>query len=325
MEVLIAGGAGFIGSHLARRLAGEGHRVFVMDNFSTAPSGNLQLLQKFENIQILRHDITLPIQDQWENLDAILDMACPASPVDFGPKAVDILRVCSQGVFNLLELTRKHQSRFLQASTSECYGDPMVHPQPETYWGNVNPVGERSCYDEGKRFAEALVMSYHRKYNLRTRIARIFNTYGPDMRLDDGRVLPNFISQGLLGKPLTVYGDGSQTRSFCYVDDLVEGLLRLLHSDYPGPVNIGNPTEIPVLQLAKEVIELTGNKSTIDYRPLPKDDPKVRRPDITLAQTLLQWSPKIDRITGIKATVPYFKEIMNIDQRENPGNLNLSH
>jgi dTDP-glucose 4,6-dehydratase len=185
-----------------------------------------------------------------------------------------------------------------------------VNPQPETYWGNVNPIGDRSCYDEGKRFAEALVMAYHRKYNLRTHIARIFNTYGPDMRLDDGRVLPNFISQGLQGKPLTVYGDGSQTRSFCYVDDLVEGLLLLLESDYPKPVNIGNPVEIPVLQLAKEVIDLTGNKSVIDYRPLPKDDPKVRQPDITLAKSLLKWSPQVDRITGIKATVPYFKKIL---------------
>ncbi len=313
MEILIAGGAGFIGSHLARQFARQGHRVFVMDNFLTAPEGNIQLLQQFSNIRIIRHDIIQPIQDQWENLDVVLDMACPASPVDFGPKAVEILRVCSQGVYNLLELSRKHQSRFLLASTSECYGDPLVNPQPETYWGNVNPIGERSCYDEGKRFAEALVTAYHRKFNLPVRIARIFNTYGPDMRLDDGRVLPNFISQALLGKPLTVYGEGSQTRSFCYVDDLVEGLESLLKSDYAGPVNIGNPSEIPVLQLAKEVIELTKSKSTIDYRPLPKDDPKVRRPDITLAKKLLNWSPKTDRIAGINATIPYFRKILGMN------------
>jgi dTDP-glucose 4,6-dehydratase len=310
MEVLIAGGAGFIGSHLARRFASKGHQVYVIDNFSTAPVWNLSLLQSFSNIQVIKHDITEPITDQWENLDVVMDMACPASPVDFGPRAIDILRVCSLGVMNLLEITRRHQARFLQASTSECYGDPLVNPQPETYWGNVNPIGDRSCYDEGKRFAEALVMAYHRKYNLRTHIARIFNTYGPDMRLDDGRVLPNFISQGLQGKPLTVYGDGMQTRSFCYVDDLVDGLLLLLESDYPKPVNIGNPVEIPVLQLAKEVIELTENKSEIDYRPLPKDDPKVRQPDITLAKSILKWSPQVDRITGIKATVPYFKKIL---------------
>jgi dTDP-glucose 4,6-dehydratase len=312
MEILIAGGAGFIGSHLARRLARQGARVFVMDNFSTAPEGNLPLLQEFSNIQIIRHDITQPIRDQWENLDAVLDMACPASPVDFGPRAVDILRVCSEGVFNLLELSRRHQARFLLASTSECYGDPLVNPQPETYWGNVNPIGVRSCYDEGKRFAEALCTAYYRNYQLPTRIARIFNTYGPDMRLDDGRVLPNFIAQALLGKPLTVYGDGCQTRSFCYVEDLVAGLLLLLESDYSAPVNLGNPEEIPVRQLAREVIEVTGSQSRIDFHPLPQDDPKVRRPDITLAKNLLNWSPAVDRMAGIKATVPYFRKLLGI-------------
>jgi len=312
MNVIVAGGAGFIGSHLSRRLAGDGHQVYVLDNFLTAPEGNLALLQQYSNIEIIRQDVTLPIQDQWETVDAILDMACPASPVDFGPRAIEILRVCSQGVYILLELARKYRARFLQASTSECYGDPLVNPQPETYWGNVNPIGARSCYDEGKRYAEALVMAYHRKYGLATRIVRIFNTYGPDMRLDHGRVLPNFISQALQGQPLTGYGDGSQTRSFCYVDDLVEGILRLLNSDYAEPVNIGNPVEIPVKQLAEEVIELTGSTSKIDYRPLPKDDPKVRQPDITLAKKILNWSPKTDRISGIKTTIPYFRRILGL-------------
>jgi dTDP-glucose 4,6-dehydratase len=312
MNVIIAGGAGFIGSHLSRRLAREGHQVYVLDNFATAPEGNLKLLREFPTIEVIRHDITQPLYDSWESIDAILDMACPASPVDFGPRAIDILRVCSQGVFNLLELARKYRAKFLQASTSECYGDPLVNPQPETYWGNVNPIGARSCYDEGKRFAEAMVTAYNRKYGLATRIVRIFNTYGPDMRLDDGRVLPNFIAQALLGEPLTVYDDGSQTRSFCYVDDLVEGILRLLNSDQPGPVNIGNPDEIPVSQLAREVIELTGSRSQIEYRPLPKDDPKVRQPDITLARKVLNWSPRTDRISGIKATIPYFRRIMGL-------------
>lgn len=311
MEMIVAGGAGFIGSHLSRRLAGEGHRVYVLDSFVTAPKGNVQRLESIPNIEVIRHDITEPIPDRWTTVDAILDMACPASPVDFGPRSIEILRVCSVGVMNLLELARKHGAIFLQASTSECYGDPLVNPQPETYWGNVNPIGARSCYDEGKRFAEATVMAYHHRYRLRTRIARIFNTYGPDMRLDDGRVLPNFISQALLGKPLSVYGDGRQTRSFCYVDDLVEGILRLLASDCPEPVNLGNPVEIPVLQLAREVIELTDSTSRIEYLPLPKDDPKVRQPDITRARKLLNWEPKVDRIQGIRATIPYFRKILS--------------
>jgi len=310
MNVVIAGGAGFIGSHLARRFAREGHNVFVLDNFCTSPEGNVELLRKYPNIEVIRHDVTEPIPNQWESVDVIIDMACPASPVDFGPKAIEILRVCSQGITNLLELARKHGARFLQASTSECYGDPKVHPQPESYWGNVNPIGVRSCYDEGKRFAEAMVMAYHRKYDLPTRIVRIFNTYGPDMQLEDGRVLPNFISQALAGKPLTVYGDGSQTRSFCYVDDLVEGIIRLLDTDYSEPVNIGNPDEVPVKQLAQEVIELTQSSSRIEYLPLPQDDPKVRRPDISLARKLLQWSPRMDRISGVKATIAYFKRLL---------------
>jgi len=311
MNVIVAGGAGFIGSHLSRRLANEGHRVVVLDNFLTAPKWNADLLRQFKNIEIIEQDITQPIANRWTKIDEIYDLACPASPVDFGPKAIDILRVCSLGLMNLLELARTHQAAVFQASTSECYGDPLVNPQPETYWGNVNPIGARSCYDEGKRFAEAAAMAYHRKYGLKIRIGRIFNTYGPDMRLDDGRVLPNFIGQALTGQPLTVYGDGRQTRSFCYVDDLVEGILRLVRGDYIGPVNLGNPEEIPVLQLAREVLEITGSSCPIDFKPLPGDDPKVRQPDITLAKKLLNWQPQVDRITGIKKTVPYFREKMS--------------
>jgi len=312
MKIIVAGGAGFIGSHLARRLARDGHTVVVLDNLLTGSPKNVELLCQFQNIEFVRHDITEPIPDRWGKIDAIMDLACPASPVDFGPKALDILRVCSYGIFNLLDFAKLHNARFLQASTSECYGDPLVNPQPESYWGNVNPIGARSCYDEGKRFAEALAMAHHRTHGTAVRIARIFNTYGPDMRLDDGRVLPNFIAQALLGHPISVYGDGSQTRSFCYVDDLVEGLIRLLNSDYVGPVNLGNPVEIPVLQLAREVIELTGSSSKIEFLPLPNDDPKVRRPDITLAKKILNWQPTVDRISGIKATIPYFRKILGL-------------
>jgi dTDP-glucose 4,6-dehydratase len=312
MKILVAGGAGFIGSHLARRLAHDGHDVVVVDNLLTGSSRNVELLCDFPNIKFIRHDITEPLNYDFDRLDAIMDLACPASPVDFAPKAIEILRVCSVGIQNLLELTKKYNAVFLQSSTSECYGDPLVNPQPETYWGNVNPIGARSCYDEGKRFAEALTMAYHRKYNLRTRIARIFNTYGPDMRLDDGRVLPNFVCQALKNLPISVYGDGSQTRSFCYVDDMVEGLIRLSQSDYAEPVNIGNPQEIPVKQLAEEVIRLTDSDSRIDFLPLPKDDPKLRQPDITRARKILNWQPKVDRISGIEKTIPYFRKMLGL-------------
>jgi len=306
-HVLVAGGAGFIGSHLARRCARQGHQVTVVDNLITAPKWNLDLLIPCDNIRFIEHDICRPIHDQLDSLDIVFNLACPASPIDFGPKAIDILRVCSEGVFNLLELSRRHNCTFVQASTSECYGDPLTNPQPESYWGNVNPTGPRSCYDEGKRFAEAAITAYRRRFDLSTRIARIFNTYGPDMRLDDGRVLPNFICQALKGEPLTVYGDGRQTRSFCYVDDLVDGLVRLGECDYHDPVNLGNPDEITVLQLAEEVIKLTGSNSEIEFRPLPSDDPKVRCPDITLARRLLNWQPGTDRISGIRATIEYFQ------------------
>jgi dTDP-glucose 4,6-dehydratase len=307
LRLVIAGGAGFIGSHLSRRYARDGHQVIVIDNLISAPLWNIDLLNAYENIRFIKHDVCQPIDVDLGPIDAVINLACPASPVDFGPKVIEILRVCSDGVFNLLELARRNTCRFLQASTSECYGDPEVTPQPESYWGHVNPIGVRSCYDEGKRFAEAAVMAYHRKYGLATRIARIFNTYGPDMRLDDGRVLSNFICQAMKGEPLTIYGDGGQTRSFCYVDDLVEGLVRLLECDYSLPVNLGNPEERTIRQLADEVVRLTSSSSKIAFHPLPSDDPKRRRPDIDLARKLLNWQPQTDRMRGIRATVDYFR------------------
>jgi len=308
MRILIAGGAGFIGSHLTRRYARDGHHVIVVDNLVTAPSWNLSLLHRYDTIEFVKHDICEPLPFDVGPLDAVIDMACPASPVDFEPLSLEILRVCSAGVGNLLELARANGCPFLHASTSECYGDPQVHPQPESYWGHVNPIGPRSCYDEGKRFAEALVVNSHRRHGVPTHLARIFNTYGPDMRLSDGRVMPSFITQALRNEPVTPYGDGSQTRSFCYVDDLVEGLVRLLESDYVYPVNLGNPDEVTIRQLAEEIIDITGSTSRIAYRPLPQDDPKVRRPDIGLARELLNWSPRTDRIEGLKATVDYFRQ-----------------
>ncbi len=307
MRILLAGGAGFIGINLTKRLVKNGHEIIVIDNLATGLTENVEILQQL-GVMFIKHDICNVITQDMGKIDAIFNLACPASPIDFGPRAIDILAVCSKGLFNLLELARKHNANFLQASTSECYGDPTVNPQPETYWGNVNPIGLRSCYDEGKRFAEALTMAYHRKYGIQTHLARIFNTYGPNMRSDDGRVLPNFITQAFEDKPLTVYGDGTQTRSFCYVDDLVDGLIRLMNSDYAKPVNIGNPDEITILQLAKEVIELTNSNSEIKFLPLPDDDPKIRRPDIALARKILNWHPTTDRITGIKKTIKYFKE-----------------
>jgi len=306
-HVLIAGGAGFIGSHLSRRYARQVERVTVVDNLCTAPRWNLDYLAESPNITFIEHDICRPLPAGIGPVDAVLNLASPASPEDFKRLSRQILAVASLGVFNLLELAERSRCVFLQASTSECYGDPLVSPQPETYWGNVNPIGVRSCYDEGKRFAEAAVSEHHRRTGLPVRIARIFNTYGPNMRLDDGRVLPNFICQALAGKPLTVYGQGTQTRSFCYVDDLVEGLTRLVETDYHQPVNLGNPEEITVLQFAREVLEATGSRSPIEHRELPPDDPKIRRPDITLAKRLLNWAPATSRMEGIRKTVAYFR------------------
>ncbi len=309
MQVLIAGGAGFIGVHLATRLLGQGWQVTVIDNLCTAGQSSGQHLAELPNCSLIKQDICEPLQFS-EKFDLIMNLACPASPVDFKTKSLEILQVCSRGVRNLLDLAAKNDAVFLQASTSECYGDPLISPQNEQYWGNVNPVRPRSVYDEGKRFAEALTMAYHRRHKVPVRIARIFNTYGPNMRADDGRVVSNFIIQALLNQPLTVYGNGKQTRSFCYVDDMVEGLNQLAQADCPDPVNLGNPTEMTILQLAQQVIDLAGSSSQIQYQPLPQDDPKRRCPDITKARKLLGWEPKVDRPEGIAQTIEYFRSTL---------------
>ncbi|HUW84800.1 MAG TPA: UDP-glucuronic acid decarboxylase family protein [Phycisphaerae bacterium] len=306
MRIIVTGAAGLIGYHLCRRLLDEPHQVIGIDNFSTGQRSNTEQLGHAGGFHLLEHDICQPVCLDGP-VDLIYNLACPPSPVDFASRPLEILRTCSDGVRQMLELACDKQAVFLQASTSECYGDPLVTPQPETYWGNVNPIGPRSCYDEGKRFAEALTMSYHRQRGLATRIVRIFNTYGPRMRADDGRALPTFINQALRGEPLTVFGDGSQTRSFCYVDDLVDGIVRLAQSDVVEPVNIGSQEEVTIGEVAREVIELTCSQSTIEYRPLPQDDPKVRRPDNTRARQLLGWQPVTDRRMGFARTIEHFR------------------
>src|SRR5436190_17214216 len=286
MRTLITGGAGFIGSHLCERFLAEGHDVLCLDNFITGNPVNIQHLQTNPRFKLLRHNISNHVEIDG-SIDNILHFASPASPVDYLRHPIPTLKVGSLGTHNTLGLAKAKKARFLLASTSEVYGDPAIHPQREDYWGNVNPIGVRGCYDEAKRFAEAMTMAYHRYHGVDTHIVRIFNTYGERMRLDDGRVVPNLMGQALRGEPLTVYGDGSQTRSFCYVADLVEGIYRLLHADFHEPVNLGNPDEVTVLEFAKEIIALTGTKSEIAYKPLPADDPKVRKPDITRAQRVL--------------------------------------
>jgi dTDP-glucose 4,6-dehydratase len=310
MRVLVTGAAGFVGFHLCQRLLDDGCTVLAVDNLSSGQHQNAEDLRG-QGCRFLPHDICQPIPIE-DPIDQIYNMACPASPDDFARLAIPILRTCGEGTYHLLELARAKGARFLQASTSECYGDPNPEEVPlkETYCGNVSTIGPRAVYDEGKRFAEAMVMAYHRQHGVATRIARIFNTYGPRMRADDGRALPNFINQALRGQPLTVYGDGLQTRSFCYISDLVEGLVRLMASEFVEPVNLGNPEEIPVEQLAGEVIELVGGPSEIAYKPLPTDDPQRRQPDITRARGVLGWSPKVARADGIRQTIEYFRSLM---------------
>lgn len=307
-RILITGGAGFLGSHLCDRFIKEGFHVIAMDNLITGDLRNIEHLFKLENFEFYHHDVSKFIHVPG-HLDYILHFASPASPIDYLKIPIQTLKVGSLGTHNCLGLAKEKNARILVASTSEIYGDPLVHPQTEDYWGNVNPVGPRGVYDEAKRFQEAMTMAYHTFHGLETRIIRIFNTYGPRMRLNDGRALPAFIGQALRGEDLTVFGDGSQTRSFCYVDDLVEGIYRLLMSDYAQPVNIGNPDEISLKDFAEEVLKLTGSSVKIVYKPLPKDDPKQRKPDITRAKEILGWEPKVGRAEGLKKTYEYFKAL----------------
>jgi dTDP-glucose 4,6-dehydratase len=308
-RVLISGGAGFIGSHLCERFLGEGDDVICMDNFLTGSPDNVAHLFAERRFTFIQQDVTNYIYVKGP-LDAILHFASPASPVDYLELPIQTLKVGSLGTHKALGLAKEKNARFLLASTSEVYGDPLVHPQKEDYWGNVNPIGPRGVYDEAKRFAEAITMAYHRTHGVQTRIVRIFNTHGPRMRLNDGRVVPNFIAQALRGEPLTVYGDGSQTRSFCYVSDLVEGIVRLLRSEHSGPVNCGNPMEVSILDFAERIKRLTRSRSEIVFRPLPVDDPKVREPDITLARRILGWEPKVSLEDGLGKTIDYFRGVV---------------
>jgi dTDP-glucose 4,6-dehydratase len=310
-RILITGAAGFLGSHLCDRFLAEGYEVVGMDNLLTGSIKNIEHLFPRKDFTFYHHDVTKFVHVPG-NIDYILHFASPASPIDYLRMPIQTLKVGALGTHNLLGLAKSKGSRILVASTSEVYGDPLVHPQTEEYWGNVNPVGPRGVYDEAKRFMESITMAYHTFHKVDTRIIRIFNTYGPRMRLDDGRALPTFMSQALRGEDITVYGDGSQTRSFCYVDDLVEGIYRLLLSDYTRPVNIGNPSEITLLQFAEEVLELTGSTSKIVFEPLPQDDPKQRQPNITKAKNILGWEPKVDRHEGLKRTLEYFKQHIHL-------------
>jgi dTDP-glucose 4,6-dehydratase len=306
LRIIVSGAAGFIGSHMCDRLLAEGYAVAGLDNLLTGSEQNLAHLAGKPHFEFIRHDVTLPF-DLDGPVDAVLHMASPASPRDYLEHPIETLDVGSAGTRRMLELARQHEATFLLTSTSECYGDPVEHPQVETYWGNVNPVGPRSCYDESKRFAEAMTMAFHRTYGLRTNIARIFNTFGPRMKLNDGRVVPAFLDQALRGEPLTVSGDGSQTRSFCYVSDLVDGIYRLMQSDERYPVNLGNPREMTILEFAECIRRMTGSRSAIAYQPLPEDDPKQRQPDITKARRLLGWEPRVPLEEGLLATIDYFR------------------
>ena len=305
MRILVTGGAGFIGSHLCERLLADGNDVLCLDNFFTGRRENIMKLLDNHHFELIRHDVIEPILLE---VDQIYNLACPASPIHYQYNPVKTVKTSVMGMINMLGLAKRVRARILQASTSEVYGDPLVHPQPEEYWGNVNPIGLRSCYDEGKRIAETLMMDYHRQNRVDTRIARIFNTYGPRMLEDDGRVVSNFIVQALRGEPLTLYGEGDQTRSFCYVDDLVEALIKLMNiADLHDPVNLGNPGEFTIKQLADEVVKTCNSNSGVKYLPLPADDPKQRKPDISRAQTLLDWNPRVPLNDGLQKTVAYFE------------------
>ena len=308
-RILITGGAGFLGSHLCERLLGEGHEILCVDNFYTGRRANISHLVNNPLFEVLRHDICFPL---YAEVDEIYNLACPASPIHYQFDPVQTTKTSVHGSINMLGLAKRIKAKILQASTSEVYGDPKVHPQPETYWGNVNPIGLRSCYDEGKRCAETLFFDYHRQHKLKIKVARIFNTYGPKMHPNDGRVVSNFIIQALKGENVTVYGDGRQTRSFCYVDDMIDGLIKFMNSpdDFTGPVNLGNPSEFTILELADKVIKFTKSRSRIVHKPLPQDDPVQRQPDIALAKKVLNWKPKKGLEDGLKETIAYFKNLL---------------
>lgn len=308
-RIMITGGAGFLGSHLCDRLLGDGHDVLCVDNFFTGTKDNIIHLMGNPHFELIRHDVTFPL---YVEVDEIYNLACPASPIHYQFDPVQTTKTSVHGAINMLGLAKRTKAKIFQASTSEVYGDPAVHPQTEDYWGHVNPIGQRSCYDEGKRCAETLFFDYHRQHKLHIKVARIFNTYGPRMHPNDGRVVSNFIVQALKGEPITIYGDGSQTRSFCYVDDLIDAFVRLMNTpdDVTGPVNIGNPGEFTIKQLAEKVVEMTGSSSRISYEPLPSDDPTQRQPDITLAKERLGWEPTITLETGLAKTIPYFDALL---------------
>jgi UDP-glucuronate decarboxylase len=308
-RILVTGGAGFLGSFLCERLLNDGHDVLCMDNFFTGRKANIAHLMDNKYFELMRHDVTIPV---YVEVDEIYNLACPASPVHYQFDPVQTPKTSVHGAINILGLAKRIKAKVFQASTSEVYGDPSVHPQPESYWGNVNPIGVRSCYDEGKRCAETLFFDYKRQHNLEIKVARIFNTYGPRMHPQDGRVVSNFIIQAIKNEPITIYGDGTQTRSFCYCDDLVEGFIRLMNSDesITGPINLGNPGEFTMLELADNILKLTNSSSELIYEPLPEDDPKQRRPDISLAKEQLNWSPKIDLNEGLKKTISYFENLL---------------
>lgn len=308
-RILVTGGAGFIGSHLCERLVDEGNDVICLDNFYTGSKENVWHLIGKPNFEIVRHDVCQPY---WAEIDEIYNLACPASPIHYQLDPIQTTKTSFFGAYYMLGLAKRVKCKILQASTSEVYGDPTVHPQPEPYWGHVNPIGVRSCYDEGKRCAETLCFDYHRQHNVRIKVIRIFNTYGPRMAKNDGRVVSNLIVQALRNEPITIYGDGSQTRSFQYITDLVDGMIKMMASgeDFTGPVNIGNPGEFTILELAEKIIGMTGSKSRIEFRPLPEDDPKTRRPDITLAKERLGWEPKVSLEEGLKETIAYFKTVV---------------
>lgn len=313
-RILVTGGAGFIGSHLCERLLEDGNEVLCIDNFYTGARSNVYRLLNNPRFELMRHDVTFPL---YVEVDEIYNLACPASPIHYQYDPVQTTKTSVHGAINMLGLAKRRKAKILQASTSEVYGDPVIHPQPEEYWGNVNPIGFRSCYDEGKRCAETLFFDYHRQHKLRIKVARIFNTYGPRMHPNDGRVVSNFIVQALKGEPITIYGEGMQTRSFCYVEDLVAGLLSLMstNDEVTGPINLGNPGEFTIRALAEQVVELTGSNSKIEYRPLPQDDPKQRQPDITKATNVLGWRPAMHLEEGLRRTIAYFDELLRSEAR----------